>query len=101
MIIVKLLVMSIGQCFHSVIDAQRYLSQRNLIRIKRLDVYNLMFVYVYGAPIIPGRFMVFAVFSCDFSVFQEYWCGFSVLQTVAVRGNWPIFDTVFGFILYL
>ena len=48
MIIVKLLVMSIGQCFHSVIDAQRYLSQRNLIRIKRLDVCNLMFVYVYG-----------------------------------------------------
>ena len=47
MIIVKLLVMSIGQCFHSVIDAQRYLSQRNLIRIKRLDVCNLMFVYVY------------------------------------------------------
>ena len=53
MIIVKLLVMPIGQCFHSVIDAQRYLSQwylsqRNLIRIKRLDVCNLMFVYVYG-----------------------------------------------------
>ena len=48
MIIVKLLVMSIGQCFHSDIDAQRYLSQRNLIRIKRLDVCNLMFVYVYG-----------------------------------------------------
>ena len=47
MIIVKLLVMSIGQCFHSVIDAQRYLSQWNLIRIKRLDVCNLMFVYVY------------------------------------------------------
>ena len=51
MMIVKLLVMTIGQCFHSVIDAQRYLWQRylwqrNLIRIKRLDVCNLMFVYV-------------------------------------------------------
>ena len=53
MIIVKLLVMSIGHCFHSVIDVQQYisqwyLSQQNLIRIKRLDVCSLMFVYVYG-----------------------------------------------------
>ena len=48
-----------------------------------------------------GRFAVFAVFSCGFSVFHDYWCGFSILQTVAVSGNGPIFDTVFNFILYL
>ena len=56
---------------------------------------------VVGGPIIPGRFAVFAVFSCGFSVFPDYWCGFSVLQTVAVCGKGRIFNTVFGFILHL
>ena len=44
-------------------------------------------LYLDRGPIIPGRFAVFAVFSCGFSVFYEFWCGFSVLQTVAVCGN--------------
>ena len=50
-------------------------------------------------PVIPGRFAVFAVSNCGFSVFHEYWSGFSVLQILAVCGNGRIFDTVFGFIL--
>ena len=57
-------------------------------------------IHTYWGPIIPGRFAVFAVFSCGFSVFHDYQCGFSVLQTVAVCGNGRIFNTVFVFISY-
>ena len=52
-------------------------------------------------PTIFGWFVVFAVSKCSFSVVHKYWCSFSVLETVAVCGYEPIFDTVLVFILYL
>ena len=61
----------------------------------------VIWTVLFRGPIVSWRFAVFAVFNYGFSVFHEYYCGFSVLQTVAVCGNGRIFNTVFGFILYL
>ena len=80
------------------VSKSRHMSDKGIVCIHLREIFQFYRVKFHGGLLyLDGlRFLQFLI-----AVFHEYYCGFSVLQTVAVCGNGRIFNTVFGFILYL